>query len=150
MISMVPPYAWPRSIADLRDSSLNPDSFTPVDGTGYTPTGLDMGDPRMAGVFELGLRIADTMEKRVAVMEAIRQSVYGFRGIPAAYAWPQSAEQLRSRGLYPDTCSRSIKAFRRGCCAVRPAGGAYGTDTWKQCNSCRGSCIWRTAVQAVF
>lgn len=77
MISMVPPYAWPRSIADLRDSSLNPDSFTPVDGTGYTPTGLDMGDPRMAGVFELGLRIADTMEKRVAVMEAIRQSVYG-------------------------------------------------------------------------
>lgn len=103
MISMVPPYAWPRSIADLRDSSLNPDSFTPVDGTGYTPTGLDMGDPRMAGVFELGLRIADTMEKRVAVMEAIRQSVYGFRGIPAAYAWPQSAEQLRSRGLYPDT-----------------------------------------------
>lgn len=103
MISMVPPYAWPRSIADLRDSSLNPDSFTPVDGTGYTPTGLDLGDPRMAGVFELGLRIADTMEKRVAVMEAIRQSVYGFRGIPAAYAWPQSAEQLRSRGLYPDT-----------------------------------------------
>lgn len=103
MISMVPPYAWPRSIADLRDSGLNPDSFTPVDGTGYTPTGLDMGDPRMAGVFELGLRIADTMEKRVAVMEAIRQSVYGFRGIPAAYAWPQSAEQLRSRGLYPDT-----------------------------------------------
>lgn len=103
MISMVPPYAWPRSIADLRDSSLNPDSFTPVDGTGYTPTGMDLGDPRMASVFELGLRIADTMEKRVAVMEAIRQSVYGFRGIPAAYAWPQSAEQLRSRGLYPDT-----------------------------------------------
>ena len=50
MISMVPPYAWPRSIADLRDSSLNPDSFTPVDGTGYTPTGLDMGDPPAIGV----------------------------------------------------------------------------------------------------
>ena len=68
MISMVPPYAWPRSIADLRDSSLNPDSFTPVDGTGYTPTGLDLRHLRIAGVFEPVLAIADSMVQRVTVM----------------------------------------------------------------------------------
>lgn len=99
-----PVYAWPRSLSDLTNQGLNPDTLTPADGSGYTPNGIRLDDPRMKQVRELGRRIADLLLRRIAVMEEIRHSAAGAGNqnqVP--YAWPHSVQQLRSQTLSPDT-----------------------------------------------
>ncbi|RSX50551.1 SCO7613 C-terminal domain-containing membrane protein [Bifidobacterium callimiconis] len=86
------PIAWPVSTAQLRDSTLNPDDFSPIRGR-FTPTGLDLEDPRCATVLELSRSAADLLDERARLIDEIRSSTTTAvtRTTPVGPTVPQTA-----------------------------------------------------------
>ncbi|MFT8637150.1 MAG: hypothetical protein ABF811_04225 [Pseudoclavibacter sp.] len=95
------PIVWPVSIAQLRDTTLSPDDFTPIQDAHRSPSGLDLDDPRMAAVLNLSRQAADLMEQRSSLIDQLRDERY-HPPVPAN-AWPASLGHLRDTALAPDT-----------------------------------------------
>ncbi|KAA8831068.1 SCO7613 C-terminal domain-containing membrane protein [Bifidobacterium tissieri] len=93
------PCAWPASTAQLRDGTLNPDDFSPVRGR-FTPTGLDLDDPRCVTVLELSRSAADLLDERARLITEIRASTTTAVSRPPA-GQPQPAPQSQPPSHQP-------------------------------------------------
>ncbi|WP_140557153.1 SCO7613 C-terminal domain-containing membrane protein [Bifidobacterium sp. UTCIF-39] len=93
------PCAWPTSTAQLRDGTLNPDDFSPVRGR-FTPTGLDLEDPRCVTVLELSRSAADLLDERTRLITEIRASTTTAVSRPPA-GQPQPAPQSQPPSQQP-------------------------------------------------
>lgn len=93
---------WPRSVHDLRNAALYPDTFTPISGR-VSPAGLDLGDPRSARLLDLSRRAAQTLDRRDRLIDQLRdprrRPPYGV----TLNAWPRDTSQLTDPHIYPDT-----------------------------------------------
>ncbi len=94
-------FAWPTSPQQLIDTRLNPDTFTALDGSGFTPTGMYVNHPLMGNLWAISNQIFFVLNQRKQAMDAVRAEL-GLR-LGTTYSWPQSVEQLRSWNLAPDT-----------------------------------------------
>lgn len=74
-------YLWPSGTNQLRDPRLNPDDFSPVSGP-ITPSGIDRRDPRVAEAWSLGVQAADLLDRRIALLEAVRRDGLARAGEP--------------------------------------------------------------------
>ena len=86
-----PSCAWPASTAQLRDGTLNPDDFSPIRGR-FTPTGLDLEDPRCVTVLELSRSAADLLDERARLITEIRASTTTAVSRPPAGQPQQTAQ----------------------------------------------------------
>ena len=62
---------WPNSSNQLRNAHLNPDDFTPIRSR-FTPTGIDLTDPRCAQVLALSRQAADLLDKRAQLLSTLQ------------------------------------------------------------------------------
>ncbi|RSX51715.1 hypothetical protein D2E25_1690 [Bifidobacterium goeldii] len=62
---------WPSSTAQLRDAALNPDDFSPISSQ-FTPTGIDLADPRCAQVLALSRQAADLLDERARLLTQLQ------------------------------------------------------------------------------
>ncbi|NEG96688.1 hypothetical protein GFD17_07975 [Bifidobacterium sp. SMB2] len=93
---------WPRSVSQLRSTTLNPDTFTPVTGR-FTPTGIDLNDPRSQRLLDISRRAARALEQRDRLINRLRDPMARPPKGVTLNAWPRNPDVLTNPNIYPDT-----------------------------------------------
>ncbi|PJM73481.1 hypothetical protein CS006_05450 [Bifidobacterium primatium] len=93
---------WPRSVSQLRSTTLNPDTFTPVTGR-FTPTGIDLDDPRSRRLLDISRRAARALEQRDRLINRLRDPMARPPKGVTLNAWPRNPDVLTNPNIYPDT-----------------------------------------------
>ncbi len=63
---------WPRNSAELRDTTLSPESFRTIRDPRYTDTGLDLTHPAVTELAAISRQAADLLDRRVQLIGRIR------------------------------------------------------------------------------
>lgn len=96
---------WPNSSNQLRNAHLNPDDFTPIRSR-FTPTGIDLTDPRCAQVLALSRQAADLLDKRAQLLSTLQPAM-------PATATPDTAE-LQATYAIPAEDSSALQRDAQG------------------------------------
>lgn len=104
-------FIWPESCQQLRDTSVYPDTFDPIDDSRTSSLGFHLDHHDSAYVREFNERIAGLLEQRAALLCELFEKLHPGVG-SVQFAWPQSVETLVRADLEPDTFAPIVNVNR--------------------------------------